>query len=433
MAFALCLGVIAGAAPAYAQTATPERLEALEEQLETRTEEKERLAEEAAQRKREVASLRQRLIEAAESLQQMETRASAIESRLMTLTGDEAALTAKLYAERDTLAEVLAALQALELSQPPAIAVSPQDAAEAARTAMVLGSAAPELAERAEALRIDLDRLAALRADMETEKTALLQTNEELRGRQSILEELLFEKQKEETEASLKARQAQARVAALAAKATTLRGLIDRLEEQARRVAPRLKPAAPPPATAPSPGLKRPPANGAPEKDMPGIAAPAPYQPKMQFAEARGRLRAPVAGAVIERFGARRAGGGKTEGLRVATRGQAVVTAPFNGRIVFARAQKPIGNVLILDVGGGYHIILVGMDRFYAVESQDVITGEPIGVMGPERDIAGLFSAGSEAPELYVEIRKKGEPVDPARWLETNAFKRTAAIAPELR
>jgi septal ring factor EnvC (AmiA/AmiB activator) len=64
--------------------------------------------------------------------------------------------------------------------------------------------------------------------------------------------------------------------------------------------------------------------------------------------------------------------------------------------------------VLILRLGGGYHLVLAGMDQTTAEAGRTLSAGEPVGRMGDQ---------DRPTPELYMEIRRDGSPVDPARWM----------------
>jgi len=71
---------------------------------------------------------------------------------------------------------------------------------------------------------------------------------------------------------------------------------------------------------------------------------------------------------------------------------------------------------LILDAGGGYHVLLAGMDRISVDIGQFVLTGEPVAMMGSGPKVAAILAAGSSQPILYVEFRKDGTPIDPSPW-----------------
>jgi septal ring factor EnvC (AmiA/AmiB activator) len=70
---------------------------------------------------------------------------------------------------------------------------------------------------------------------------------------------------------------------------------------------------------------------------------------------------------------------------------------------------KDWGLVLILRLGGGYHLVLAGLDTALTAPGRTVAAGQPIGRMGGD---------GRNGSDLYFEIRKNGAPVDPARWLK---------------
>ncbi len=394
---------LAGAAPALAQSGKQEReLADVEKKLKERRTEETRLRDEAKAREKEVAALRHRMIEAADALQDAERRIAEINSETARLEGEEKEISQSLGAQQASLGDALAALQSIERARPPALLVSPEDAAHAARTAMLLADVTPQIEARAAALKETLTRQTTVREALEQERADFEQTNEEVAQRRALLADLLQQKQQERRTAERLAKAAQSETAALAARADSLRGILNRLEKLARVVAPRRKP--PPP---PSPGRLAP----SPRIDPPETPATRreAYRPAKAFASARGALRAPIAGNVIGRFGASRPEGGKFEGLRYAAGSGAIVTAPFEGSVSFARQWGPIGNLIVLDVGGGYHILLLGVGAFLVEEGQTVKAGEPV---------AAMSGAGAE---LDLEIRKNGDPVNPSLWLSENA------------
>jgi murein hydrolase activator len=71
---------------------------------------------------------------------------------------------------------------------------------------------------------------------------------------------------------------------------------------------------------------------------------------------------------------------------------------------------------LILNAGGGYHVVLAGMEQISVDVGQFVLTGEPVAIMGSGSQVAATLASGSSQPVLYVEFRKDGTPVDPSPW-----------------
>ena len=93
------------------------------------------------------------------------------------------------------------------------------------------------------------------------------------------------------------------------------------------------------------------------------------------------------------------------------------MVSPADGRVVYAGPFRSYGQLLILDAGGDYHIVLAGMERIDVQLDQFVLTGEPVGVMGNQRlASATALDASVTQPVLYVEFRKGGTSIDPSSW-----------------
>jgi septal ring factor EnvC (AmiA/AmiB activator) len=129
----------------------------------------------------------------------------------------------------------------------------------------------------------------------------------------------------------------------------------------------------------------------------------------------RGQLQPPVIGIVVKGWGEQTDGGPAT-GVSYHAPPGAHVIAPCGGRVVFAAAFRSYGLLLIIDCGGGYHVVLSGFDRLDVKLGQSLVAGEPVGVMP-------TWEPGSEArrPALYVELRRDGTPVNPAPWLRSSS------------
>ncbi|MFN3521093.1 MAG: murein hydrolase activator EnvC family protein [Phenylobacterium sp.] len=122
-------------------------------------------------------------------------------------------------------------------------------------------------------------------------------------------------------------------------------------------------------------------------------------------------LRPPVNGPVVQPFGAQAVGGGRTSGLTYQAPPGSAVRAPGPGQIQYVGPVKGWGVILILRMAGGYHLVLAGLDRSSAQVGQSVAAGATVGWMPDGRQ---------SASELYFEVRQRGEPVDPRRWMRAN-------------
>jgi septal ring factor EnvC (AmiA/AmiB activator) len=88
--------------------------------------------------------------------------------------------------------------------------------------------------------------------------------------------------------------------------------------------------------------------------------------------------------------------------------------------VVYAGPFRSYGQLLILNAGGGYHVLLAGMERISVDLGQFVLTGEPVAVMSGGSQASPTGVAGPKQPVLYVEFRKDGAPIDPSPWWATN-------------
>jgi len=394
LSFLVCAATLSGA-----RAQNDPDLKEIEDKLLERAAEESRLKNEAEDREKELAALRRQMIETANSLQNAQQQIGEIGEKIVRLEGEEQTLSDALEVEQENLSDVLAALQSLERSKPPALLVSPDDANKAARIAMLLADAAPALEAKAAELRASIETLASIRQNLDQQRLEFKQTNAEINSRRDVLAELVEKKQAERDVAASLAAAAQRETAALAARATSLRGILQRLERFARSITPRIKPLAP--------DRSNPTATHPPSRKPTRIVKP--FSPSKSFTEATGALRAPVAGRLAGKYRERRPEGGRFDGIRYITRDNAIVTAPFQADVAFARAWDPIGNLIVLDVGEGYHILFMGVGAFLVEEGQEVAAGEPLGTM-----------SGSNA-RLDLEVRKNGEPVNPSLWLSSKS------------
>ncbi|MEO3389375.1 murein hydrolase activator EnvC [Mesorhizobium sp. CAU 1741] len=364
------------------------------------------IAEEIAEIRKDHASLSAALVQAAKTERKLAQDASDIASRLDVLRLQESDLRGSLHERRGILAEVLGALQRMGLNPPPAILVRPEDALASVRSAILLAAVVPELRSETEVLIGDLRELARIAATIESQRKRLLATVAEQAEEKERLSLLLDEKQRLQAQSEQQLAIEQARSGELADQASSLRELIDALESEIEIAARRAE---------------------QPSSDMPPPSGNGPLLGESEpFAALLGALDLPVAGNVARGFGEDDDSGGVMQGDMVATHSAAIVTAPVDGSVLYAGPFRSYGQLLILNAGDGYHIVLAGMGRISVSPGQSVLAGEPVGLMGETRIASAVaFTEENTGPELYVEFRKDGKPVDPAPWWAGRSSGRT--------
>jgi murein hydrolase activator len=351
--------------------------------------------------------LNQQLIDSAARMRTMEDQVAAAQERLKPLDLREGALRRSLEGRRAVMAEVLAALQRIGRHPPPALMVPAEDALQSLRSAMLLGAVLPAMRHDADLLIADLLELTRLREQIAAERDNLnrqLAAQTQERQRLTLLTELRQKEQLDNEKALGIERQ---HLTELARSADNLKDLMAKLEQSL------------PPAARAQRAADAKAADGGTETAS--LKDPGRLEPAITFASAKGRLPLPVNGVRIKEFGAPDGTGGTEKGLTVATRPGAQITAPCDGWVVYAGTFRNYGQLLILNAGSGYHVLLAGMDRISVDLGQFVVTGEPVAVMGGGGgQVPAALSASSGQPVLYVEFRKDGTPVDPSPWWATS-------------
>jgi septal ring factor EnvC (AmiA/AmiB activator) len=397
-------------APPDAIKLREEELEAARAQQKSAAELQQKLRADLAAIGEDRSKLNQRLIDIAAQVRGVETRIGDAEARLRPLDSREQQIRGSLQSRRSEIVEVLAALQRAGRRTPPALLVRPEDALQSLRTAMLLGAVVPELRGRAERLASDLGELVLVRKTISTQRDQLAVDRDKLRDDQTRLAALIDERQRKQSSIEKDMEAESARAIALSRQVDGLQGLITKMEQD-------LKSAAKAAALA---SLQGAPAavNGKP--NLGALKDPSRLAPGIAFASAKGLLALPVNGSKIREFGGSDGSGGVEKGISLATRAGAQVTTPCDGWVVYAGPFRSYGQLLILNAGGGYHVLIAGMERISVNIGQFVLTGEPVATMGTKSQVASILAANASQPVLYVEFRKDGTPIDPGPWWAAN-------------
>ncbi|MEJ0074357.1 MAG: peptidoglycan DD-metalloendopeptidase family protein [Alphaproteobacteria bacterium] len=350
------------------------------------------------------------LIASAATIRELETRQTAAEERLGSLQASEDTVRRSLGSRRAVIAEVLAALQRLGRKPPPALMVSPEDALQSVRTAILLGAVLPDMKTEVDTLLADLAEFVRIRNEIAAERDGLGRDLAALSQERTRMTVLVAERQRKQTETEKALDSERARSVQLARQADNLKELIGRIEQEIASAAR---------AAAAARGTEKPDSKAS----FAALNDPGRLSPAIAFAAARKTLPLPLNGIKIREFGMPDGLGGTEKGLSMASRTGAQVTAPCDGWVVYAGPFRSYGQLLILNAGGGYHVLLAGMERISVDLGQFVLTGEPVAVMGGGPQSAAAVATGSSQPVLYIEFRKDGSPVDPSPWWASDSEK----------
>lgn len=333
----------------------------------------------AADRYDAARSARDRVAALTAAIRAYEVGLGALRDGLRHLFREEQALTRDFAAERARLSQLLAALQALERTPPDLRLLHPSGPVGAVRAGMMITDLVPVLESRSAELAERIDRLRVLRA-----------------LREAALEEMT----------AARAALAEARTA-LGSAITTRRASAGDMPGEADALA----------ALARDAGTM---ADFARALEAGGGAsgdAAMPGEP----------LPLPVSGEVLRSYDTPDAAGIRRPGLILAAAPRALVTAPAFATLRYRGPLLDYGNVIILEIAPDTLLVLAGLDLLYDLPEGPVEVGTPLGLLPGEGPAPREFlrevseSDGASGREtLYIEVRHRGEPVDPSTWFATD-------------
>lgn len=387
-----------GTASAQDDTAlSKEELETLNTAMQSAEKRRDALVQKAAKVGEEIDALTQQMISLAKEIQNQETSLTRVEMELTVLEEELEEQRIALEAKRSDLSSALAAMQKLSRQPASLVFLRPVSAKETSQSAALLSGVVPALNEQAAMISSDLASMRALKTRLETTQATYRVQLAALDDNRSDLETARTKRKAQKQQLSAQAKQEAQRIAALAGKAKTLKGLLSRLREERVRIAgtprPIPRPAAPPPHA---------------------VKKPAPL-----FSQSRGQMPLPVRGQVIADYG-KRFDGQKSSGLWIAARPLAQVVAPYDGQVVFADTFRSYGRLLIIEHSEGYHSVIAGLERADVEVGQYIVSGEPIGIMGSNARQASVPNNPLGLPVLYIELQRNGRPINPEPWLTAN-------------
>jgi septal ring factor EnvC (AmiA/AmiB activator) len=401
-----------------------QRLDETEQELKSSQVRAEGLTKDLAALAEERARLKTELIEAGKRVQASEAILSETESELAELTAQVNVMQTSIDERKTAIVTMLSAMQRIGRTPPPAIVTRRDDALKVVRGAMLLAEVYPELKYQADSLTDSLQDLSAIEERVRAERDSQRSEADQLAAERERLDQLIDEKKSRETnnqeELALLTQSAET----LASEVESLSDLVLVLDKKIAKaevaqydaelaaekaLQERLKQ-----EVLPTPENERV-IELKPESTKVAFANPDRLKPAMSFDDAKGSLRLPAQGRRTQGFGDTDAEGAALQGVSLRTRAEARVTSPADGWVVYSGPFRSYGQLLIINAGGGYHILLAGMNRIDVSLGQFVLAGEPIAVMG--NSIApGNRGDQNSRPVLYVEFRKDGQPIDPGPW-----------------
>lgn len=375
-------------------------LKEVEEKVFQQSMEHKKLQAQATQINLELTAVSREMVKAARQIQNNEEKLSRMERQLGLLEDDLKKAQEGFTKEDSHLISILAALQNLALKPTESLLVQPLSPVDIIRSAMVLRETVPYLEENAERIRRQLQDITAKKAKIEKQISEISKQKKLLEAEHERMKQLVRRKSKLRNSVEIKSEKAKKNMDRLASQAQDLRDLLGQIEkqrkEQEAREAERRR------QEEEHRKLEEKQSDDLIKSEQAAITNIA-----SGFAKAKGSLPLPARGRIVTRYGEQKVKGVSSKGLTIATREKAQVISPFDGAVVFAGPFRGYGNMIIVEHGDGYLSVMAGLDSINVELGQMLLAGEPIGLM-PEEGNA----------ELYVEIRKDNQPINPAAWFK---------------
>ena len=379
---ALLFVLAALAAPA--QAAPKEELEELrgrigelQKQLAESEESKAEAGDSLRESERAVSETNRKLYQLAEQRRQVNAALTKLRSRARTVEADIAA-------EQATLSSLLYQQYVTGQSDAVKLVLNREDPNEIARQLHYLGYVSRARAELLASLRYNLANLEKLAGETRDKSAELRALQNEEASQKRRLEKEKAERQHVYTRVSSEIAQSRKQLSTLKRDEERLTRLIERLAKEVARKKP--------------------------GKRITNQALPSADSGSGPFRKLKGRLRLPVLGELMNRFGSQRKDSGLSwKGLFISAEPGREVKAIAGGRVVYADWLRGFGNLMIVDHGDGYMSLYGNNEALLKQVGDETRAGDTIAAIGN--------SGGNPDSGLYFELRYQGKPFDPLPWV----------------
>ena len=398
-----------------------DRLNKLREQFDQSNIKKQNISKNLGTLEKARKELNEHLVETGARVKQIEAVLTGVENRLGKLSKQEKGIRKAIAERHGIIATMLSVMQRMGRQPPPVMATHRDDALKMVRSAMLLSSVIPKLNTEATQLSGDLTQLVQIVTETKQKALQLREETQKLALQRDRIKSLLNDKRRKILSQQNELKLVKSAARSYSNNAKNLSQLITKLDKEVsdrmgiiqynRDVASGKVGAK---TIDPKTGKK---VRLVPTKRLKRTASLniGRIKPAIAFSRAQGLLPLPVSGSKVKGYGDTNEYGSTSKGVLLGTRRNAQVTSPCDGWILYAGRFRSYGQLLIINAGGGYHILLAGMGKIDVTAGQFVLAGEPVATMGSEKNQASGQKAGHDQT-LYIEFRKNERPINPDPW-----------------
>lgn len=343
---------------------------------------KEALQEQEKDVEESLEELQEKLVKTAARIQESERAVAASELKLRSLDTQLIDKTAELEQRKEKFAALVQAALRLSRIPPEAVVMMPGDTGKTIKAAQALQMATESIKKEAARFGAQLAELQTLKAQVKEKHALLVGQQATLEKERSTINVQLAKRKKMHSSLGWQQKEEDKKLRALARKAENLQSLMSSINNRTR-------------SSGGGTVLRA--------DDRPVIGG---QKGRLRsFLRAKGEIRTPTTGRVAVRFGDADQSL-KSKGVKIDAPRRAQVISPYDGEVIFTGPFLAYGNLVILRHSDDFHTLLAGLSQIEVRTGQFLLEGEPIGAMGDK-----------SKNRLYVEIRRKNQPVDPAPWI----------------
>ena len=413
--FCLALAVALLATPAWAQSQreAEKKLQDLRGEVKGIAQERRKLETARGDAARKLREADEQVGKSSRALSETDASLKREEAALADLQKQRDEMRSRLSSQRGQLAALVRAAYQLGDDAPLKVLLAQDKVAEANRTLAYHRYVQAERARQITTLTAEVTALDEVERDLAAKRSKL-----DAERKQQLAQVGKLEKDRK-ARAALNAdldqryQDRSAREKALGQDARALEKLLANLRAVAARAEAERRAAAKR-AAAEQAAAKKAAARSGSEATRPGAtpARPAPARPVVATAPAPkvGGLGWPLSGNLLARFGGKLPDGRNSTGVLIGAPNGSTVTAVADGSVVFSEWMTGYGLILIVDHGNGYMSLYAHNDSLLRDTGDRVKRGDAVAKVGS--------SGGQGLPALYFELRRNGQPVDPATWLQ---------------
>lgn len=378
------------ATPSFAETpplpSKKQNLAEIERTIETERKKSTEIENNIEKEKIGIDKLRKKLVVFTKRVQETQDNLGKLQKQLSQLERQEKKLSTVIKEDQRKMAEILSALIHIQQTPLPALMFKSDKPVDTARALSVLQTSFPIIQKEAEAYKEKLQSLVTLKEDVAIKTSDVEAQQLVLFQQKTELEDLISLRQKKLKKDRALLSSHINKISQLAAQASSLKDLLNKIEEERRNR-----------QTIPAPDKTKKPINTTKFKSQ-KLSRPSQSQ------------NLPIPGIIKVNYGETDDIGAKSQGLRLIGKNNMPVVSPLDGVVRFTGYFKNYGEIVIIEHHGNYHSLIGGLDRIDVQVGQEIISGEPLGIL-PEKE--------TQNPVLYFELRYNGEPINPAVKLKS--------------